>query len=94
MVPVTPAFLFPANPFCNCITNCQRIKLSVSEATHTKTVGLIAIVHVAGATEEVQVPAVGSAGLSTAPVGAEAASVEQRAIAGVEVAGRQGGVAG
>ena len=60
---------------------------SLFKATHTKTVGLIVIVHVAVATVEVQVPAVGSAVLSTAPVVAVAASVVQRAIAVVEVAG-------
>jgi len=58
----------------------------VSEAPHTKTVSLIVVVHVAVATVEVQVPAVGTAVLRTTPVVAVAASVVQRAIAVVEVA--------
>ena len=61
---------------------------SLFKATRTKAVGLIVVVHVAVAAVEVQVPAVGSAVLCTTPVVAVAASVVQRAIAVVEVAGR------
>ena len=67
--------------------NCQIIKLSILEATHTKAVGLIAVAHVAAATAEDQGPAVGSAVLGTAPVDAAAASAAQRATAVAEVAG-------
>lgn len=61
--------------------------MSVSKAARAEAVGLIVGVHVAVAAVEVQVPAVGSAVLCTAPVVAVAASVVQGAIAVVEVAG-------
>ena len=79
-------FLHPTFEGCATFAASHSWRTS-SEATESEAVSLVAEVHVADATEEVQVPCVIRAVLCTAPVGAVRTPVAQRTIAEVEVAG-------
>ena len=60
------------------MSNNQINQILISQTTYTNPVGLVGADHDAIATEEAQVPAIGTAALRTAPVGAAGAPTEQQ----------------
>ena len=64
-----------------------RVKIVlVSQTTQAESVRLIGVEHVAEATAEAQVPAIGTAALCTAPVVAAGTAIAERTIAVEQVA--------